>query len=174
MGAGADPLRCFHRGGGGDKVYASPSTCFRRDADALWVQSQGGRSNPPAAPIPRHHHHNHQALSHSVPQFAEEDYCPICHRALPYLHDPSDAGREAHIASCITAATSPPPPFSAAIGRTRSYTNGGRMVVWNAGLKDCRDPITGELVECVICFEEFEVGCEIARLECLCRYHKVR
>lgn len=27
--------------------------------------------------------------------------------------------------------------------------------------------------ECVICFEEFEIGGEIARLECLCRYHKV-
>ncbi|KAI5787644.1 FYVE zinc finger-domain-containing protein [Peziza echinospora] len=26
--------------------------------------------------------------------------------------------------------------------------------------------------ECVICFEEFEVGEAIARLECLCRYHK--
>lgn len=26
--------------------------------------------------------------------------------------------------------------------------------------------------ECVICFEEFEVGDTIARLECLCRYHK--
>ncbi|KAF8420531.1 FYVE zinc finger-domain-containing protein [Tirmania nivea] len=26
--------------------------------------------------------------------------------------------------------------------------------------------------ECVICFEEFEVGDLIARLECLCRYHK--
>ncbi|KAF8463148.1 FYVE zinc finger-domain-containing protein [Kalaharituber pfeilii] len=26
--------------------------------------------------------------------------------------------------------------------------------------------------ECVICFEEFEVGESIARLECLCRYHK--
>jgi len=47
------------------------------------------------------------------------------------------------------------------------------MVVWNAGVKDCRDPVTGETVECVICFEEFEIGCEIARLECLCRYHKV-
>ena len=26
--------------------------------------------------------------------------------------------------------------------------------------------------ECVICFEEFEIGELIARLECLCRYHK--
>lgn len=26
--------------------------------------------------------------------------------------------------------------------------------------------------ECVICFDEFEIGDAIARLECLCRYHK--
>jgi hypothetical protein len=30
-----------------------------------------------------------------------------------------------------------------------------------------------EKAECVICFEEFEEGDIIARLECLCRYHKV-
>ena len=47
------------------------------------------------------------------------------------------------------------------------------MVVWHAGEKDTRDPSTGEAVECVICFEEFVEGVEIARLECLCRYHKV-
>jgi hypothetical protein len=46
------------------------------------------------------------------------------------------------------------------------------MVVWRAGEKDCKDPSTGETVECVICFEDFEVVQEIARLECLCRYHK--
>jgi hypothetical protein len=146
------------------------------------VQSQGGRSNPPTAATPHHPRHPHQhphphphqhPHSHSVPQLAEEDYCPICHRALPYLRDPSDTGREAHIASCIAAATSPSPPFPAAVGRSRSYTNGGRMVVWNADPMDCRDPATGDRVECVICFEEFDVGCEIARLECLCRYHKV-
>ncbi|KAF8249066.1 hypothetical protein K440DRAFT_544804, partial [Wilcoxina mikolae CBS 423.85] len=91
----------------------------------------------------------------------ETDYCPICHRVLPYLPDPSERGREAHVASCLAPLT-----------RGRSYTNGGRMVVWNAGVKDTLDPTTGEKVECVICFEEFQEGTEIARLECFCRYHK--
>ena len=47
------------------------------------------------------------------------------------------------------------------------------MVVWQASAKDCYDPATQETVECVICFEDFEEKQEIARLECLCRYHKV-
>lgn len=45
------------------------------------------------------------------------------------------------------------------------------MVVWRAAEKDTW--VHGEKAECVICFEEFEEGDVIARLECLCRYHKV-
>jgi hypothetical protein len=48
------------------------------------------------------------------------------------------------------------------------------MVVWNATHKDTIDTGTGDPVECIICFEDFEEGQEIARLECLCRFHKVR
>lgn len=44
--------------------------------------------------------------------------------------------------------------------------------MWRATEKDCLVG-TGEKAECVICFEEFEEGDVIARLECLCRYHKV-
>lgn len=50
------------------------------------------------------------------------------------------------------------------------------MVVWRAAEKDCwaiTDEKKQEKAECVICFEEFEEGDLIARLECLCRYHKV-
>lgn len=50
------------------------------------------------------------------------------------------------------------------------------MVVWRAAEKDCwvvNDEKKQEKAECVICFEEFEEGDVIARLECLCRYHKV-
>lgn len=61
--------------------------------------------------------------------------------------------------------------------RGRRYTGGGaRMVVWRAAEKDCwivNDEKKQEKAECVICFEEFEEGDVIARLECLCRYHKV-
>lgn len=50
------------------------------------------------------------------------------------------------------------------------------MVVWRATEKDCwvvTEDEKQEKAECVICFEEFEEGDAIARLECLCRYHKV-
>lgn len=113
------------------------------------------------------------------PQLHENDYCPICHRALPFLPDPSEAGREAHIAACLAphvlaySQARSPDHNAAGGGRTRRYTSGGRMVVWRAGAKDTCDPGTGDPIECVICFDEFVEGVEIARLECFCRYHKV-
>ena len=47
------------------------------------------------------------------------------------------------------------------------------MLVYNASEKDCvgADGAGGQ--ECVICFEEFTVGDEMGRLECLCKFHKV-
>lgn len=47
------------------------------------------------------------------------------------------------------------------------------MVVYHASEKDCVGE-EGGAQECVICFEEFAVGVEMGRLECLCKFHKVR
>jgi hypothetical protein len=55
--------------------------------------------------------------------------------------------------------------------RPRRMT-GGRMLVYKATEKDCVGE-DGEAAECVICFEEFEEGDEMGRLECLCRFHRV-
>lgn len=41
------------------------------------------------------------------------------------------------------------------------------MFPYKATEKDCVDD-----AECTICLEEFEVGIEMARLECLCRFHE--
>ncbi|KAJ4326784.1 hypothetical protein N0V84_002803 [Fusarium piperis] len=102
-----------------------------------------------------------------TPQIAEEDECPICHRELPSQSLPNfEALRESHIASCIqnhsTYGTSrggeggaPPAPR-----RTGMYT-------YLATEKDCIDD-----AECTICLEEFTVGVPMARLECLCRFHR--
>lgn len=41
------------------------------------------------------------------------------------------------------------------------------MFPYRATEKDCVDS-----AECTICLEEFEVGVDMARLECLCRFHR--
>jgi hypothetical protein len=47
------------------------------------------------------------------------------------------------------------------------------MIVYDASEKDCIGADGEGLQECVICFEEFAVGDEMGRLECLCKFHKV-
>jgi len=48
------------------------------------------------------------------------------------------------------------------------------MLVYHASEKDCVGEDGEGAQECVICFEEFAVGDEMGRLECLCKYHRVR
>ena len=48
------------------------------------------------------------------------------------------------------------------------------MLAYQASEKDCVGENGEGTQECVICFEEFAVGDEMARLECLCKFHKVR
>lgn len=45
------------------------------------------------------------------------------------------------------------------------------MLVYHATEKDAFDE-EGEAQECVICFEEFQPGDEMGRLECLCKFHR--
>ena len=59
---------------------------------------------------------------------------------------------------------------SSTLFQQRRRTTG--MVVYHATEKDCVGEDGGE-AECVICFEEFSVGDEMGRLECLCKFHKV-
>ncbi|KAI9815598.1 MAG: hypothetical protein M1832_005459 [Thelocarpon impressellum] len=130
----------------------------------------------------------------------EEDYCPICLVLLPHRHGDDAAeeearAREQHVESCIaehfsssTERHTPPrgaapltdtftmtptaaSPGEAQPGRPRRGTGGGRMVTYLATEKDCVAGGTDEPAECVICFEEFEPGAEMARLECLCKFH---
>lgn len=128
---------------------------------------------------------------HSVvpprPQIAEEDECPVCHRELPPRTLPNfEALREAHITSCITSHSRYGGPSTT----PRSHGDGGDdddpdalpaassllppppprrtgMFPYVATEKDCVDS-----AECSICLEEFEVGVAMARLECLCRFHR--
>ena len=135
------------------------------------------------------------------PQLKEEDECPVCHDALPPKGpDGSETAREAHITTCIeshfsssglkskpapndAASTSmsghsagsnprlpPQGPPATVVGQRRRTTG---MVVYPATEKDCVGEDGQGQQECVICFEEFEVGDEMGRLECLCKFHKV-
>lgn len=54
----------------------------------------------------------------------------------------------------------------------RPRRNTGRLIAYTATEKDCQDG-EGNAQECIICFEEFEDGDAMARLECLCKFHEV-
>ena len=57
---------------------------------------------------------------------------------------------------------------------TRAPRRPAGMLVYHASEKDCVGQDGEDAQECVICFEEFQVGVEMGRLECLCKFHRVR
>lgn len=68
-------------------------------------------------------------------------------------------------------------PEAAGSGLTSAVTprrRAGGMLVYHASEKDCVGEDGEGAQECVICFEEFAVGDEMGRLECLCKFHRVR
>ncbi|KAK2787504.1 hypothetical protein FQN52_007222 [Onygenales sp. PD_12] len=114
----------------------------------------------PSRPHPQHHR----------PRVDENDICPICNRILPArAADGSEAAREAHIRSCIEGHGQ---PTDLSGTRTQQPSNGPvRMLPFTATEKDCMGQ-DGMPEECTICMEEYEVGATLARLECLCKFHK--
>ncbi|RFU25660.1 hypothetical protein B7463_g10680, partial [Scytalidium lignicola] len=211
---------------------------------------------PPASNNAQHLYRSHiddsQRPLPPVPQIAEDDECPVCHRELPSRTLPDfETLRENHIKDCVeeqlaansnhasrpeannttshtlntrpyeevsqlsssnptnssipthhqpsydsgaagrrrgvssatslasssTAAVNTPESRAAArerahaavvLGASRSPQRGRRSGVfpYNATEKDCIDD-----AECTICMEEYEVGVEMGRLECFCRFH---
>ncbi|OQD83080.1 hypothetical protein PENANT_c018G11083 [Penicillium antarcticum] len=109
------------------------------------------------------------------PALDEADFCPVCRRQFPPLGpDHPIEARQAHTRDCIegylrpTAASRdspeqgpplPPPPPEA------------RMLKFVATEKDCLGG-DGQPAECTICMEDYEVGQTLARLECLCKFHR--
>ncbi|RMZ76039.1 hypothetical protein DV737_g5013, partial [Chaetothyriales sp. CBS 132003] len=97
----------------------------------------------------------------------EEDICPVCHRALPERGSNGDeTAREAHIMACINARD---PDSSSDVGSSSRGTL--HMISFTASEKDCVAG-DGNVQECSICMEEYDVGDELARLECWCKFHK--
>jgi hypothetical protein len=115
---------------------------------------------------------------------AREGHIQDCVRAHEYAptpphrvtSNPLDNGENASTSAPSPASSSlPANSFSSASGpgplRQRRMT-GGRMLVYRATEKDCMGE-DEEPQECVICFEEFDEGDEMGRLECLCKFHRV-
>ncbi|KAK4673157.1 hypothetical protein QC763_109360 [Podospora pseudopauciseta] len=133
------------------------------------LNMEGSSSTVMAGPSDHHPHSSRQLPA--APQIAEEDECPVCHRELPPRTLPNyEAVREAHINMCITShsaygGTSSAPPGENPLPPPPPRRTG--MFPYTATEKDCVDS-----AECSICLEEFEVGVAMARLECLCRFHR--
>lgn len=114
-------------------------------------------------------------------QIAEEDECPVCGCEMP----PGESNRENHVQACVlsrfftsTGSPSRNTPAAPPGGETLSnplplppYRPRG-MAVFHATEKDCIAEEDGQLPECQICLDEFEVGQELGRMECLCKFHR--
>lgn len=110
---------------------------------------------------------------------------PTIYPAASPSYNASNVGRRRGVSNAIpqassSAATLPGTPESRSaarerahaavvLGASRSPQNRGRrsgVFPYKATEKDCIDD-----AECTICMEEYEVGEEMGRLECFCRYH---
>jgi len=90
---------------------------------------------------------------------------------------PSAASTGTNSSSAVVHAPAAPLPVRANVGASSAPSlprgvGGNRMLVYRASEKDYIGE-DGEPQECVICFEEFEPGDELGRLECLCKFHRV-
>ncbi|KAK1473366.1 FYVE zinc finger protein [Colletotrichum cuscutae] len=171
-GSGGPSSSRGHYQSTGSRIMAGTPPTYYPSSSSGYPGSSRYRSMLDVGPSSSSSAHYNRALPPPPPQIAEEDECPVCHRELPSRTLPNfEQLRETHINTCITShsayggtptgETPPvgtPPPL--AVRRTG-------MFPYVATEKDCVDS-----AECTICLEEFEVGVPMARLECLCRFHR--
>ncbi|KIW30769.1 uncharacterized protein PV07_02471 [Cladophialophora immunda] len=137
-------------------------------------------------PLPRSLHVLADSPS-ARPRLNENDICPVCRRALPPRGPNGDeTARETHIMDCIYSRD---PSYHAESSNTvvaRTVDIGGpisqshslvpphplQMLTFTATEKDCVSQEDGQVQECSICMVEYDVGDELVRLECLCKFHK--
>ncbi|OAQ84450.1 A kinase anchor protein [Purpureocillium lilacinum] len=168
-------VRGPHGGSAGSSSHHRPSVIYPTPLDRLLAV---GPSSTPSGS--RRHRHSsfgegpsssRQRALPPPPQIAEEDECPICHRELPSRELPDfEELRESHITMCIQAHSTYGSPMPRDGDDEEAPLPAPRrtgMYSYAATEKDCIDD-----AECTICLEEFTVGVAMARLECLCRFHR--
>lgn len=150
----------------------TPSLSNRPRVRSMFDENPGFRrfldqasSSPSSRPLPS-----------PRPRLEESEVCPICRHALPPRGiDGDETAREAHVMGCIAARD----PSAQASTATRRQSMGQPapppapilMLPFTASEKDCVDE-DGTRQECSICFVEYDVGDHLARLECLCKFHR--
>ena len=145
-------------------------------------------------------HPRFSAPSTQTRTLREEDICPICDAELPSRGPHGEeSAREAHVTACISLrqrfgtrratdsgstdsrlasfpSHSSPAPVTGIRAPSSPLSSAIRMLPFIASEKDCiaQDGDEGDSTsqECSICFGEYEVGAQLARLECLCKFHK--
>ncbi|KAI9773172.1 MAG: hypothetical protein M1840_008293 [Geoglossum simile] len=185
------PTRGLYRGQPRNpRLGPAPGNAYPQRQHRSMLDVDGASSVPPPPPPPPRS------------SLREEDYCPICQAILPPARpDGNEGAREAHIENCIqisfygshpsvpTTNVQQQQPIPRGAPHTQAPTSNplsaggsgfrprrgtvGRMVTFLATEKDCVGEDGEGVAECVICFEDIEVGAEMARLECLCKFHKV-
>ncbi|KAF4337613.1 PIB1-phosphatidylinositol(3)-phosphate binding [Fusarium beomiforme] len=154
---------------------SSPGPSYRRRSGAHQSRFERLQASSQAA-SPSSYPERYSSLGESssrqralppTPQIAEEDECPVCHRELPSQSLPNaEELRQSHITNCIQT-HSAYGTLGGGEGGAPSIPRLTGMYCYSATEKDCIDD-----AECTICLEEFTVGDQMARLECLCRFHK--
>ncbi|WPH00880.1 E3 ubiquitin-protein ligase PIB1 [Acrodontium crateriforme] len=160
------------------------------------------QQSPVSSGNPAGHRPTHNPTAPLTPrrQIREEDECPVCGAEMPPGEAVREAHIQECIASRFLVGTPsgsnnairPPPertesapsgrvePLTSALSssphtatarpRASSYRPRG-MITYLATEKDCTSA-SGDAQECIICFEEFEPGDELGRMECLCKFHR--
>jgi len=127
---------------------AHVSSCLAEQMARLGSAASPSSSPPPAPQTPRHSPGSSQAGPSGNPSTPA---------AIPNTPEGRTAAREQAHAAVVLGQNRPSP------GAQRF---GGTIFPYHASEKDCV-----QQAECSICFEEYEPGQDMARLQCFCRFH---